>query len=171
MQRQSLERVERVGLAVVAEHAEEEFEGWRLASGAEGAKEYQPEIRVAMTGEGFLEERRGACKTGGSEGEGGLFGDGSELGLEEVGDEGEGLVVLQLGEIVEGLADDFGFGVALASFEAEQEDSLVALHLGDGAHGIGADGKGGVGEGVDKMAQDVGAVDVGAECERTEELA
>ena len=55
-----------------------------------------------------------------------------------------------------------GFGVAGAGFEAEEEGAIVALHFGEGAGGIGADGGGWFGEGVDHVAQDLLARQVGA---------
>ncbi|MEI9972428.1 MAG: hypothetical protein WDO73_10470 [Ignavibacteriota bacterium] len=37
--------------------------------------------------------------------------------------------------------DDFGLGVALSGFQSQQQDGLIALHLGDGADGVRAHGK------------------------------
>ncbi len=161
VQGESFDGAEGIRLACVADHVEQEIEGWRLASGTDSAEEHLAEFGVALTGERFLEEWCGAGQPGGSKSEGGLFGDGSELGLEEVGDEGQGLVVFQLEKIIEGLADDFGFGVALAGFQAKKKDGLVTLHLGDGADGVRADGEGAIGESVNQVAQDLASGNVG----------
>ena len=77
-------------------------------------------------------------------------------------DEGEGGAAFQGEEGFEHLAGDGGFGVAGAGLEAEEEGAIVALHFGEGAGGIGADGGGGFGEGVDHVAQDLFAREVGA---------
>ena len=77
-------------------------------------------------------------------------------------DEGEGGAAFQGEEGFEDLSGDGGLGVAGAGFEAEEEGAIVALHFGEGAGGIGADGGGGFGEGVDHVAQDLLAREVGA---------
>ena len=114
VQRQGFDGAEGVGLAGVADEVEEEIEGRRLAGGTEGAEEGLAELGVALASEGLFEERRGAGQAGRTERKGGLFGHGPELGLQELGHKGQGRLALQLKQVVEGLAGDFGFGVAEA---------------------------------------------------------
>ena len=159
------ERFERglsVGLTAVADHMQQVFERLRQAARTQGAEKHEAEIGIFVALDGILQERGRGWEPGRAESEGGLFSDGSELGLEEAGEERQCLIAFQLQETVEDLSDDFGFGVALARFEAQEEDGLVALHLRDGAHGVVADGKSAVGEGIDEMAQNLTAADIGA---------
>lgn len=157
---------EGVGLAGIANHIEQEIEGRRLAGGAERAEEDLAEIGVALAGEGLFQQRGGAGEAGRTERECGLLGYGSKLGLEELGHEGQGLAGFELEEVVECLADDFGFGIALARFQAKEQDGFVALHLGDSADGVGTDGEGAVSQSVDQVAQDLAARNIGARRQR-----
>src|ERR1039458_4486480 len=130
----------------------EELDGTVVARDAEGAEQRLAVFEAARGGPGFQQHVHGVGLARAAEREGGFLGD-LIGGGEELADEGEGGATLQGEEGFQHLSGDGGFGVSGAGLEAEQEGTIVALHFGPGAGGIGAHGGGWFGEGVDHVAQ------------------
>jgi hypothetical protein len=150
-----------VGGAGVFDEIQEEVDGAGLAGGADGADEGVATVGVSRFLPGGLEDLFGFGEAGGAKGERGFGSDVEEGGIEESGDEGDGVARFQAEERIEDLTDDGRLLIAGAGFEAEEERGLVAAHFGDGADGFEADGLSALGKAFDKGAEDVFPANVG----------